>query len=428
MSHSLATEFFAISDHQTSFSITGKQYPYQSNITVLAPYITRIFDKTKPDCVTFVSDNRDYDANIHTIILKDTGMRLEDFGYYDKLEEFRIGNNPDNLDIGRVIAEHKERYIVKTTKGEFEAEITGNLRFTAKSRIDFPAVGDWVTLKTYESDFAIIYQILPRFSIIKRQAVGQFGEIQIIATNIDYAFLVQAVDRDSNINRLERYLTICNSSNVKPVIILSKTDLIDELRINEILYTINTRIKNVPIIAISNETLNGYEAVNGFIEKGKTYCMLGSSGVGKSTLLNNLSGKTKMRTDTISQSTNKGRHVTSHRELFVLENGGILIDNPGMREVGIADAACGLEITFDKIFQLSQYCKFKDCTHTNEVGCAIIEAVEKGEMDQSSYGNYLKMEREKAHFESTVAERRVKDKEFGKMVKNFKKDMKKNKY
>jgi ribosome biogenesis GTPase / thiamine phosphate phosphatase len=355
-------------------------------------------------------------------------MKLEDFGYYDKLEEFRTGNNLGSFDIGRVIAEHKERYIVKTTKGEFEAEITGNLRFTAKSRIDFPAVGDWVTLIIYESDLAIIHRILPRFSIIKRQAVGQSGEIQIIAANIDYAFLVQAVDRDFNINRLERYLTICYSSKVEPVIILSKTDLTDELRIHEILQIINTRIKNVPIFAISNKTLKGYEVVNSFIEKGKTYCMLGSSGVGKSTFLNNLSGKTRMRTGAISQSTNKGRHVTSHRELFVLENGGILIDNPGMREVGIADTANGLEITFDKISQLSQYCRFKDCTHTNEIGCVIIKAVEKGEIDQYSYGNYLKMEREKAHFESTVAERRLKDKEFGKIVKNYKKDRKKNKY
>jgi len=347
-------------------------------------------------------------------------------GIKTKLEEFMAGNIPDSFNVGRVIAEHKERYIVKTTEGEFESEITGNLRFTAKSRLDFPAVGDWVVLLTYEPDFAIIHQILPRFSIIKRQAVGQFGEIQVIATNIDYAFIVQAVDRDFNINRLERYLTICNSAKVKPIILLSKTDLLDEFRINEILHNINMRIKDVPIIAISNETHKGYEQVNSYIEKGKTYCMLGSSGVGKSTLMNNLSGKTLMRTETISLSTHKGRHVTSHRELVILENGGILIDNPGMREVGIADSESGLEITFDKIFQLSQNCKFKDCTHTNEIGCVVIEAVENGEIDQSSYSNYLKMEREKAHFESTVVERKAKDKEFGKFLKNYKKGMKKN--
>ena len=355
-------------------------------------------------------------------------MTLEDLGYNNILEKFRIENNLNSFEIGRIIAEHKERYIVKTTQGEFEAEITGNMRFTAKSREDFPAVGDWVALTTYESDFVIIHKILPRFSIIKRQAVGQFGEIQIIATNIDYAFLVQAVDRDFNINRLERYLTICNSSKVSPIIVLSKIDLINEHRISEILENIKVRIKNVPIIAISNESQDGYDMINTTIEKGKTYCMLGSSGVGKSTLLNNLSGKTIMQTDTISHSTNKGRHVTSHRELIILENGGILVDNPGMREVGIVDSTSGLEITFDMIVILSQNCKFKDCTHTNEIGCSVLEAVEKGEIDKASYENYLKMEREKAHFESTVLEKRRKDKEFGKIVKNYKKDMNKNKY
>jgi len=355
-------------------------------------------------------------------------MTLEDLGYNAKLEKIRIEHSFDAFEIGRIISEHKERYIIKTDKGEFEAEITGNMRFTAKSREDFPAVGDWVTLTTYDSDFAIIHNILPRFSIIKRQAVGQFGEIQIIATNIDYAFIVQSVDRDFNINRLERYLTICNSSKVQPVIILSKIDLINELRINEILDNIKTRIKNVPVIAISNETQKGYEAIKTLIKKGKTYCMIGSSGVGKSSLLNNLSGKTLMKTDIISQSTNKGKHVTSHRELIILENGGILIDNPGMREVGIADTASGLEITFDIIVSLSKNCKFKDCTHTSEIGCCVVEALEKGEIDKASYENFLKMEREKTHFESTIAEKRKKDKVFGKIVKNYKKDIKKNKY
>jgi ribosome biogenesis GTPase len=355
-------------------------------------------------------------------------MRLEELGYIDNHEKFRIDNNLNRSEVGRVIAEHKERYIVKTDKGEFEAEITGNIRFTAKGREDFPAVGDWVALTTYDSDFALIHKIFPRFSVIKRQAVGQFGEIQIIATNIDYAFVVQAVDRDFNVNRLERYLTICNSSNVSPVVVLSKIDLINEHQVSEILEKIKVRIKNVPVIAISNESQDGYDTIKTIIEKGKTYCMLGSSGVGKSTLLNNLSGKTIMRTDTISLSTKKGRHVTSHRELIVLENGGILVDNPGMKEVGIADSTGGLEITFDMIVSLSQNCKFKDCTHTNETGCSVLDAVEKGEIDKTSYENYLRMEREKAHFESTVTEKRKKDKEFGKFVKNYKKDMKKNMY
>ncbi|HEY0770155.1 MAG TPA: GTPase RsgA, partial [Sphingobacteriaceae bacterium] len=178
-----------------------------------------------------------------------------------------------------------------TEKGEFEAEITGNLRFSAKSREDFPAVGDWVAITIHDSNFSIIHSILPRFSVISRQEVGKFGEIQIIATNIDYALLVQAADRDFNINRLERYLTICNSSKVSPIIVLTKIDLIDEEQSFALLEKIKARINNVPIIAISNESQEGYDKLKVIIEKGKTYCMLGSSGVGKSTLLNNLSGK-----------------------------------------------------------------------------------------------------------------------------------------
>ena len=355
-------------------------------------------------------------------------MKLEELGYNSELEKFITDNNLSSFETGRVIAEHKERYIVRTANGEYDAEISGNLRFSAKSREDFPAVGDWVAISVFDSDFSIIHKILPRLSVIKREAVGQYGEIQIIATNIDYALLVQAVDRDFNINRLERYLTICNSSKVKPVIVLSKTDLISPDQISDILEKIKTRINNVSVIAISNETHDGYEAINSIIEKGKTYCMLGSSGAGKSTLLNNLSGKEIMRTDTISSSTNRGRHITSHRELIVLENGGILVDNPGMREVGIADSTGGLEITFDKITALSQYCRFRDCTHSNESGCSVIEAVENGLIEKASYENYLKMEKEKAHFESTVEERRKKDKAFGKVLKNYKKNMKDNKF
>lgn len=354
-------------------------------------------------------------------------MKLEELGFNDNLEKYRVEQNLDSFEIGRVIAEHKERYIVKTTEGDYEAEITGNIRFTAKGREDFPAVGDWVSLTTYDHDFALIHKILPRFSIIKRQAVGQFGEIQIIATNIDCAFLVQAIDRDFSINRLERYLTICNSSNVKPIIVLSKIDLINEFQINEILSNLSIRIKNVTIIPISNETKSGYEKIRMIIEKGKTYCLLGSSGVGKSTLLNNISGNNVMKTDKISQSTNKGKHITTHRELIILENGGILIDNPGMKEVGIADISNGFEITFNLLFQISKNCKFKDCTHTFETGCAVIDAVERGEINKESYDNYQKIEKEKAHYESTIVEKRKKDKAFGKMVKNYKKDMNKNK-
>lgn len=355
-------------------------------------------------------------------------MTLEDLGYNTGLENYRKEQKLCSFGVGRIISEHKERYVVKTDKDEFDAETIGNLRFSVKNRSDFPAVGDWVSISEYDKNKALIHAIFPRKTIIERQAVGKFGEKQIIAANIDYAFIVQAVDRDFNINRIERYLTICNASNVKSIIILSKIDLISESYLKDILNNIYERIKHVPIVTISNETHVGYDELNSIIEKGKTYCLLGSSGVGKSTLLNNISGKALMKTDSISLSTKKGKHVTSHRELIVLENGGILIDNPGMREVGIADANIGLEITFDAIVKLSHNCKFRDCTHIQESGCAVIEAVEKGGIDQASYENYLKMEREKVHFESSVAEKRKKDKEFGKMVKKYKKDKKLNKY
>lgn len=344
---------------------------------------------------------------------------LSNLGLTPSLETYINENALSDFEIGRVITEHKERYIVKTAKGEFDAEITGNMRFTTESREDFPAVGDWVTLQVYDKHMAIIHKILPRFSVIKRKAVGQSGSIQIIATNIDTALLVQAVDRDFNINRLERYLTICYSSNVKPVIVLTKTDLADPEFVDELKQRLKKRIPEVPVIAVSNETQDGIEVIKAIIKPGKTYCMLGSSGVGKSSLLNNLSGSHQMKTDGISHSNNKGRHVTTHRELIVLDKGGILIDNPGMREVGIADSEGGLEATFDKIVTLSEHCKYKDCTHTVEDECAVLEALETDDLDDQVYQNYLKMEKERAHFESTSLERKRKDKELGKHIKNY---------
>ena len=365
---------------------------------------------------------------IHTFIFRTfifLRMKLEEYGYNPELENHWKELSQEGFEIGRIVSEHKERYVVRTEGGEMEAEITGHLRFTAKGREDFPAVGDWVAILSYDSDLAIIHKILPRYSVISRQAVGQFGEVQIIGTNIDVALLVQAVDRDFNINRLERYLTICYASRVEPAILLTKTDLIDAAGLADIHSAIQQRIPGIPVFSLSNETMEGYESIRAFIQKGKTYCLLGSSGVGKSSLLNNLSGKKRMKTDAISQNTGKGRHITSHRELILLEDGGILIDNPGMREVGITDLGQGLETAFDRIVRLAAHCRFRDCTHTNETGCAVLDAMENGGIDRHAYENYQKMEREKAHFESSIAERRKRDKEFGKMVKNIKKDYKK---
>lgn len=354
-------------------------------------------------------------------------MNLEDLGFNDTIEDYRIKQNLHNFEIGRVSSEHKERYVLRTASKNYDAELIGNLRFTAESRYDFPAVGDWVAFSEYDEGKALIHAIYPRKSIIERKAVGKTSQLQIIATNVDFGFIVQAVDRDFNINRVERYLTICNASKVEPIIVLSKTDLINQIDLEAIIIQISQRIKDIKILTV-NMLSNGYDQVKAVIEGGKTYCLLGSSGVGKSTLLNNISGKQQMRTGEISTSVNKGKHITSHRELFVLDNGGILIDNPGMREVGITDIKGGLETTFESILDYAQNCRFKDCTHLHEKGCAILEALESGEINQDSYSNFQKMEKEKIHFESDAMERKKKDKDFGKMVKNVKKHRKNNKY
>lgn len=354
-------------------------------------------------------------------------MTLEDLGYNESLEEYRTRESLNSFEVGRVISEHKDRYTIKTSEGEIDSELIGSLRFASESRYDLPAVGDWVAFMEYDEGKGLIHAVYPRTSIIERQAVGKSGQVQIIATNIDYGLIVQAVDRDFNLNRLERYLTICNASKVEPLIILSKIDLIDKSTLESIIEKVNERIQNATVITVSNQT-KGYDEIKEFIHNGKTYALLGSSGVGKSTLLNNISGEEQMKTGEISSSVNKGKHVTSHRELIVLSSGGIIIDNPGMREVGIADTSSGLETTFEFILEYADDCRYKDCSHTHEQGCAILEAVESGEIDSNAYSNYRKMLKEKSHFESNALDRKKKDKELGKLIKSVKKIRKNNKY
>ena len=354
-------------------------------------------------------------------------MTLEELGYNKEIEAYLESEKLSDFAVGRVLIEHKERYIVKTAEGEYEAEITGNLRFSATKRSDFPAVGDWVTLTIMDDHFAIIHHVLPRKSIIERQAVGKFGEKQIIASNVDVAFILQAVDNDFNLNRLERYLSICHAAQIEPVLILSKIDLIAKEERDAMVRQVLERVENLSIILLSNETKEGFDQMNSLLEKGKTYCIMGSSGVGKSSLINNLIGTDVMKTKSISDSTHKGRHTTSHRELFVMDK-GILIDTPGMRELGIAGSESSIDSTFQVISDLASQCKFRDCTHTNEKGCAILNALDAGEIDAAAYENYSKMKREQQRFELSIKEKRDKDRQFGKMIKNILAQKKKTKY
>ncbi len=355
-------------------------------------------------------------------------MTLSELGLDDSLLKKYSVIVEDPNQMARVIQEHKESYIVQNPDGIFRGEITGNLRYAAESRKDFPAVGDWVMINVIDDDNCIIYKVLPRYSQLERQAVGTYAEKQLMATNIDYAFIVQALDRDFNLNRLERYFVLANNGNIQPIVILNKADLLNEPQILEIRSKVSGRLNDPQIFVTSTLTGTGLDSLKANIKVGKTYCLLGSSGVGKSSIINYFLDENLLDVREISTSTNKGKHTTTHRELIVLKNGGILIDTPGMREVGITEGETGLDKTFVEISKLSKECRFADCSHTDEPGCKVLEAIDEGIISPDEYDNYKKIQRQEAHFSTSVAEKRKKDKSFGRMIKEVKKHKKKYKY
>jgi ribosome biogenesis GTPase len=355
-------------------------------------------------------------------------MTLADLGLAPEYLTDHMSGFLKDYSLGRVMQEHRERYIVTNGENEYEAEITGNLRFTASSREDFPAVGDWVAMTVYDEDQAIIHKILPRKSLLQRHSAGKTAGKQVIAANVDSAFIVQSVDNNFNLNRLERYLTICHSAHVDPIVIISKIDLAGEGETGKAITKLKRRHAEVKYFLLSNITLQGLDDLSGILCKGRTYCVLGSSGVGKSSLINNLLKRNILLTGEISRSSNKGKHTTDHRELFILDNGAIIIDNPGMRELGITDDDEGIRTTYQEIFELSLKCRFPDCRHRNEIGCAVLEAVRNGIIDNGSLENFRKITREQAFYNSTVAEKREKDRKFGTMCKNIMIEKRKNKF
>ena len=347
---------------------------------------------------------------------------LRDLGYNSQLDTFIQSQDLADFEIGRIIRESKKKYIIKTQDGNFHGQISGKLRHEAKNRSDYPAVGDWVTIKLMEKDQVIIHEILPRKTIIERQAIGRFGKKQTIATNVDVAFVMQDITHDFNLNRLDRLIAICFASKIQPVVILTKIDITDKSELADRMVQINKRFNDISILRLSNKSMEGFPAIQSIIEYGKTYCFIGASGAGKSTLINNLVGEKVMLTKTLREKSHKGQHTTSHRELFILKGSGILIDTPGMRELGVAESFKTLESTFEIIFALAAACKYSDCTHLIEPECSVRVALEKNEIDRSYYDNFLKMKEEQAHFE--LSKKGIKDKE---MIKKLKADPKNKK-
>jgi len=349
-------------------------------------------------------------------------MNLVKLGYKKYFDSYLSEHGLSKSDIGRISAVHRNRYIILTESAELTANLTGNIQFSVNNHSELPAVGDWIVLQKYDDSMVLITDVLPRYSQLERKTVGKVYDKQIIAANIDYGLIVDAVGENFNINRIERYIAICNASNIKPIIIITKIDLIDDNQVKIIIDDIKSRIAEVDLFPISNINGLGVDEFKSILQSGETYCLLGLSGVGKSTLINNIIGKDLLKTSEISISTQKGVHTTTHREMFILDNESIIIDNPGMREVGLTDSSDNLDITFEKISEIGQGCRFSDCTHIHEKDCAVLLAVENGELDKLQYDNYIKMRREQSHFQSSAIERKRKDKSFGKMVKNFKKE------
>lgn len=313
----------------------------------------------------------------------------ENFG----LSESFLAESPcADFSVGRVASQSKGLYRVITERGEVTAEVSGKFRFAVKRLADYPAVGDFVLVDRDGDDggHAIIHRLLPRKSAFIRKAAGTAEEEQVVAANVDTVFICVSLNSDCNLRRIERYLSVAWSSGAVPVIVLTKADLCDDL--SDRLARIERIAIGVDIVVTSSQTDDGWQAVRAYLDWGRTVAFIGSSGVGKSTLINRLIGRDLLATGEIRAGDGRGRHTTTRRELIVLPDGGVVIDTPGMRELGLESA--DLARTFADIDELAARCRFRDCTHDGEPGCAVEEAIRDGLLEPERLASYRKLKKE----------------------------------